>query len=135
MKTVIDFEDEVLQLLLTQAVKASAGDMYKSKRPIEHRGPALVVVSLPATGGQLQQAVVNVNIHKPNLSIRIEGKSDNTQPDRKNLNATAGIVIPFLEDAFINGSDVVVEAITLFEEPEFNEHFLNIRVQIFSPNI
>lgn len=137
MKTVIDLVDDMYVLLNVGPVQSImlSGDVFPDGRPAGHVNECIVINSLPITGRQLQTAVANVNIHVPNLKLTINGQPDNSQPDRKRLKIISDVVIPLIKDAIINNTVTEIQNITLIQEQNLNEHFLNIRVGTNSINL
>lgn len=135
MKTNIHLVDSVYNLVNTPEVKHVVSDIFKHKMPVNHRKACLVIVSLPVSGSALQEAVVNLNIYLPNQKLKIDGMSDNTQPDAKGFKMITDVVLPLVEAAFIDDCDIEVQSMSLLEEPDISAHFLNIRLSINSPNI
>ncbi len=137
MKSVLNFVDEVYSLIRKPEIVAllDGGAIYKYTRPDNSRKVDIVVNSLPASGDQLQDSSVNVNIHVPNLVLDIENNIDNSQPNQLKIKEVSEALIPLLKDSYVNGSDIVIQSTMLMLEQQFNEHFLNIRLQIYSPNI
>jgi hypothetical protein len=136
MKTTIDLVDAVFLLVNTDAVKAAInGGVYKHKRPLGSNLQDIVINSLPVSGDQLQEVIVNLNIHLPNMAISINSQEDLTQPDLVNFRILQDLVIPLVDGAYTDDLDVVIQQQSLLEEEELKEHFLNIRLSINSPNI
>ena len=136
MKTVIDTVDEIYQLVAVPIVKNMiTGSVYPDKRPDGSELGDVVINSLPITGAQLQVAVVNINIHVPNLQLTINGQNDNSQPNRKRLKEIADVIIPLVKNAIINNMVTDVETVSRIEEKDLKEHYLNIRVKINSINL
>lgn len=136
MKTVIDLVDSIYELLNVSAVNnVITGEVYLDSRPDNSVLEDVVINSLPVTGEQLQRAVVNVNIHVPNLSLTINGQPDTSQPNRKRIKVISDIVIPLIKDAIINDTLTGIQNITMINDKELKEHFLNIRVNTYSINL
>lgn len=137
MKTVVDAVDDVYKLLDIPAVHDAmlSGDIFPDSRPDNHRKEAISINSLPITGDQLQAAIVNVNIHVPNLVLSISGQSDNSQPNRTRIKVIADVVTPILKDGNVNNMVTAIESINLIKDELLREHFLNIRVRINSINL
>jgi hypothetical protein len=136
MKTVIDITDDVYQLLNVPAVlNLIDGGVYVDGRPDGSRKVDVAINALPISGEQLQKAVINVNVHAPNLVLTINGQPDNSQPDRKKLKQVSDQVISILKDALINNMVTEIENVTLIKEDQLKEHFMNIRVGINSINL
>ncbi len=136
MKTTIDLVNDVFTLLNVPVLTgAISGKVYKHRRPTNSKKEDIVVNCLPVTGDQLQTAVVNINIHVANLKLQLNGTTDLSQPDHVRLNAIAGLVTPLIEDASINDLVTSVQQQTVIEEAEIDEHYINIRVNIFNINV
>ncbi len=137
MKTTLDLVDDIFELLDITPVHnvMLSGDVFLNERPDNHKNECIVINSLPVTGEQLQRGVVNVNITVPNLKLTINGQPDNSQPNRARLKAISAVVIPILEDAFVNDTVTGIQTITLVNDKEIKEHFLNIRVETNSINL
>lgn len=137
MKTVIDMVDDMYVLLNVSPVTSVllSGDVFLDSRPDNNRNECVVINSLPITGEQLQRAVVNVNIHVPNLQLTINGQPDTSQPNRIRLKIISDVVIPLIKDAVINNTLTGIQNITMVNDKEIKEHFLNIRVATNSINL
>lgn len=137
MKTPLHHEETIYALLNVPGVTGTLddGEMFLTKRPVNNRKIAIVVKTLATSGEQLQKAVVNVNIHVPNLVINVDGQPDNSQPDRDKLNQVAGAVIEILKDALLNDTITGVGDTVMIDDPELGEHFMNIRIEISSINL
>jgi hypothetical protein len=135
MNTTIDIAQAIYRLLKNSPVPAAISGGIYYKRPVGSLLEDIVINSLPITAYGLQEGTANVNIHVQNLQLTIAGQPDNSQPNIQRLQQIAALVIPILEDAFINDITITIQQQTLFEEAELREHYLNLRLQIFSPNI
>lgn len=136
MKTVIDLVDDIYLLLNVNSVTSLIdGEVYSDGRPDGSRKQDISINSLPVTGAQLQKAVINVNVHAPNLRLTINDQPDNSQPNREKLKEVSDVVLPILKDAIINNMVTEVQSITMIKEEQLKEHYLNIRVGINSINL
>ena len=136
MKTVIDIVDDIAQLINVPSVTTIIdGGVYSDGRPDGSRKQDVSINSLPVTGEQLQKAVVNVNVHAPNLVLTIGTQPDNSQPNRKKLKQVSDVIIQILKDALINNMVTEIENVTLIREDQLHEHYMNIRVGINSINL
>ena len=94
MISTLEIIDKLYLVLNVPDVKAViTGVVCKSKRPLNSKLIDVVIGSLPTNNLQLQTAVINVNIHMPNLSLKIGTTQDNTQPDFAKLRNISTIVI------------------------------------------
>ncbi len=140
--TTFDIQDRLYTLLNGSASLVSApgtmltGAIYKSGgRPINSDKEDIVIGSLPINFEQIQQAVININIHVPNLSINIGGVQDKTKPNLKRLKELTALVIGIVDDKYYSDYWFNVQQQHLFEEQGANEYYSNIRLNFFSENI
>lgn len=133
MKTTLDFETFIFGILKPLNLAISGG-VYLNKRVFGSKAEDVVINSLPVTNDNLQSAIVNVNIHVPNLKLNTNGQTDNTQPDRVRLNEIAAPVLEALNECYEGDFSCDVQLVTLIEEPENKEHYFNIRVQTIYKN-
>lgn len=137
MKTVLDLVDDVYELLDDGPVHiALSGDIFLHQKPDNYKGDCIVINGLAMTGEQgLQRAVVNVNIIVPNLQLTINKQPDLSQPNRARIKAISDVVLSYLKNALINDTLTGIQTITLINDKELKEHFLNIRVETNSINL
>src|SRR5688572_11465347 len=96
MRTTFDIVDIIYPVLKTNAALTAAltGSVYKTDgRPINSDKEDIVIGSLPINNEQLQQAVMNINIHVPNLDLLLNGVQDKTKPNLKRLKELTALVI------------------------------------------
>ena len=136
MRNTFDLVSIIYLALKTNAItSAITGNVYKNQRPLNSDKIDIVVGSLPVNAEQIQQAVLNVNIHVPNLKLSINGAQDNTQPDLVKLNAVTKLVTIELKDKVGGDYWFDIQQQTLFASESANEHYSNIRVNFYSENI
>jgi hypothetical protein len=137
MKTPLHLEETVYDLLSIPTVTDTLedGELFLTKRPVGHKKIAVVIKTLAVTGEQLQKAVVNVNIHVPNLINNIDGQPDMTQPDRNKLNEIAAVVIEALKNGILDDTVTGIGDAVMIDDPELQEHYMNIRIETSSINI
>ncbi|WP_343302849.1 hypothetical protein AAHN97_14990 [Chitinophaga niabensis] len=138
MRTSFTAVDIVWTRLKTSPLSAAiSGGIYKHGRPLNSGKEDCVVNSLPISGAQLQEGVLNVNIHVPNIVIVSEGNQDATQPNSPRLDELTRIAIDRLTDAWEESGDVnfTIEQQVLIQEDSINEHYSNIRLTFFSVNV
>lgn len=114
---------------------AITGQIYKNNRPLGSKTEDIVINSLPVNNLQLQTAIVNVNIHVPNLVLSINGTQDTTQPDHARLKTLTTLALAVLADQWTADYNYDVQQEVLIEEEEFHEHYINIRIEFFYINI
>lgn len=141
MKTTLDAEDILYTYLNTStlktAVQANGGDIYKQGRPANDKKEAVVIVSLPLNNEQLQEGIVNVNIFVPNVVINVNEMQDDSQPNHPRLKQLATIAAGLLNDVFLSNSDCgfYMQQQSLIKDDQSKEHFINIRVNFYGPNL
>lgn len=137
MRSTLKAVDILYQILkLTSSItSAISGKVYKDRRPDNSDKEDIVVNSLPINFEQVQQAVLNVNIHVPNLKLNINGVQDNSQPDRVRLDTITDLVMTAVKDHV--GSDYwfFIQQQNVFPSENFMEHYSNIRIDFYSENI
>lgn len=132
--TAVNILYQILKLN-TGITTAISGKVYKDNRPINSGKEDIVVNSLPINFEQVQQAVLNVNIHVPNLELNINGVQDNTQPNLARLETITDLVITAVKDHV--GSDYwfFIQQQNVFPSDPLGEYYSNIRINFFSENI
>lgn len=138
MITTLTAVDIVLQQLVTSPIKtAITGGIYK-KRPLNSQLEDVIINSPTINAGQLQEGLVNVNVHVPNIVISVGGVQDPTQPNTLRLQQLVDMAVTVLADAWKDGGDVnfTVQQISgLIEESENNSHYVNIRLLFYAVNL
>ena len=97
MKTALTAQETIFQRLIQSGVKntsAITGGIFKNRRPKDSQKEDIVVRALTMNAEQIQEGVINVNIHVPNLKL----SSDSTQPDETRFKAITEIVLAALND-------------------------------------
>lgn len=140
MRTTFDIVDIIYPILKNDAALTTAlsGTVYKDgQRPIGSGKEDVSIGSLPVNGEQLQQTVVNVNIHVPNQKLLLNDVQDNTKPDLKRLKALTALVIGLVNEKYYSDYWFFVQQQQLFPEQDenANEHYSNIRLSFYSENI
>mgnify|MGYP000160776335 CR=1 FL=1 len=136
MKSTLDLVDIVWQKLQAGALKAAiSGDIHKHRRPANSQLEDVVINSLPISSQQMQEAIVNVNIHVPNISIAVNGAVDNTQPDHERLKTLVPLAVADLSDTWGDDYNFDVQQQVLIEDREAKDFYINIRLEFFNVNI
>lgn len=139
MNTPFDAIDIIWKRLSVSALESAiSGGIYKLQRPVNSIKEDVVINSITLNANQLQEGVLNVNIHVPNLSVSVNGVQDNSQPDFSKLKALTALAVSSLEDVWEVSSEVYYDVQTPgspIDEPEINQHYSNIRVEFFSVNL
>lgn len=138
MITTLTAVDTVFQQLAASAIKtAISGGIYK-KRPLNSRLEDVIINSPTINATQLQEGLVNVNVHVPNLVISVNGVQDHTQPDTLRLQQLVDMAVLSLTDTWQNDGDInftVQQVSGLIEEAENDSHYVNIRLLYYAVNI
>jgi hypothetical protein len=134
MKTTFDMVDIVWQRLNGSQLKTEiSGGVYK-KRPTGSQVEDVVINCLPVNNEDLQQAVLNVNIHVPNITIQANGVQDSSQPNTERLQELAALAIETLSDVWVGDCNYDVQQQGMIEDPEAGDHYVNIRLEFFNIN-
>jgi hypothetical protein len=135
--TAFELMNEVWKVLNGSALKTEiTGKIYK-RRPVNRAGNTkedVSINSLSAPNLQHQETVLNVNIHLPNLKIDVDGQQDQTQPNYKRADVLYKLAEQALDNYNANGWYIRVDSHNIFPEDEIKEHYINIRITIFSIN-
>ncbi|GAA4328563.1 hypothetical protein [Flaviaesturariibacter amylovorans] len=136
MKTTLEIETLIWQHLAGSALKAAlTGGIYKMQRPSNSKVEDVVIVSLPVNNLALQGAVVNVNIHVPDLPVRANEVTGG-QPHHTRLQQLAAQAIGILQDTWDEAGEWTwdVQQQNVFKDDEGGGHFVNIRLEFYSIN-
>lgn len=112
------------------------GEIYKGQRPVSSQNEDVVINCLPIPNQQLQQTIVNVNIHAPDKEINIGGAVSRVA-DYKRLKELTEIAIAFYEEDY-SGDDYYFELqqqTDPIEDEEAGSHYVNLRIEFYSINI
>jgi hypothetical protein len=135
MMTSLDMVDVLFQVLYNSPVRNNvSGSVYKYKRPSSSTKEDVVINSLAVTNLQLQTAVLNVNIHVPNVVATLNGSQDNSMPNTKRLKDITNEVIPLLKNKWAQDYNFDIQQENLFEDDNGNSHYINIRLDFFNIN-
>lgn len=135
--TPFDAIDIIWQKLHASSIAVSGG-IYKLSRPLNSAKEDIVVNSITLNADQLQEGVLNVNIHVPNLTLEIGGVTDNSQPNFSRLKALTDTVVGILIDQWADDGSYnfsVQQPGNPIAEPDINQHYSNIRIEFFSVNL
>ncbi|MBF9252485.1 hypothetical protein I2I11_04195 [Pontibacter sp. 172403-2] len=132
MKSGLQMVADVAMLLKVPEITGIiSGSIWQHQRPANSRNEDVVINSLALTNQQLQQGVVNVNIHVPNLKLNLDGATDNTMPDLARMYEIEQAIYPILEACWKDSFH------TDIDEPgqpyqDGANWYLNIRVNYYS---
>lgn len=130
---------DILWARMNSDLKGSiSGGVYKLSRPLNSDKEDIVINSITLNAAQLQEGVLNVNIHVPNLSINVNGVQDNTQPNFSRLKALTALAVSSLSDVWASLGEynyTPQEPGNPLKEDGIDSYYSNIRVEFFSVNI
>ncbi|MEZ2446124.1 hypothetical protein AB6805_30625 [Chitinophaga sp. RCC_12] len=136
MTTTLEAVDSVYHKLAVGILPGTiTGGLYKENRPTNSKSEDVVINSLSINSEQLQEGILNVNIHVPNLIISVNSIQDNSQPDFVRLKTLTALAISDLIDVWTGNIHYTVQQHALFSDNELNEHYSNIRLEFYSTNI
>ena len=131
MKDVFDIKKAVKGIISSALSSGSISARIFDGRPKTYKGNYIVVAHVSTTNETLQDSVLYVRIHVPNLVMQTEGVTDNSQPDIATLEAISKVVTPALDDIQSGDYAIFVEwAPTIENEPDLNEHYVSIRLNV-----
>lgn len=135
MITTLDLVNLVWQRLNTSQLKTAInGGLYKHRRPTGSQTEDVVINSLSINNLDLQTAIVNVNIHVPNITIDVNGVQDSGQPGSERLEELTALAIPILSDVWAGDYNYDVQQQIIIEDQEAGDYYSNIRLEFFNIN-
>lgn len=124
--------DDVLYSILNgnAALKAaiSGGIYVAGERPDNSELEDVVTNCLSLTHGNPQSGVSNVNIHVPDLTVKIRG-TQQRKTDRERIRTITALVLNALNAARVTGLTLSVANEYVIKEPNTNQSYNNIRVE------
>lgn len=142
MKTDINVVDEVFKLVWNSPLSSAiSGSVKRYRRPTRGKTDPdkedVVIGTLGMNGNQLQEGIVNVNIHVPNPEYQtvLDGKTVilKDQPDEERLKELSDLAIPLLKEHI--GSHIYFwfqQSIIFFED---SSSYINIRLDVKAKNL
>lgn len=108
-------------------VKKAGLTTYKYRFPNNQKGTFIVVTPLALVGRMDQSAVVNVNVYTDNLTLSLNGKNDQSQPNSSEIKRALNLVLPHIENnEWGNNTLVNIQQSTpIYEE---TQTFINLRI-------
>ena len=114
---------------------AMTGCLYKIDRPLNQSTEDIIINALSVSNEAVQQGIINVNLHVPNLVLGDGGVQDNTRADFARLDELSTIFAPTMDQLFTSGVFFEVQNINIFPEENIAEHFVNFRIIFYSKNV
>lgn len=129
---IFDLNNLVYRILKDSGIDSQiSGGLYSRTRPDDSVLEDIVVNTLSLTTDYTpQQGMVNINIHVPDIKVNINGKT-NSKLNAVRLEQLGKAVCDIVENVKMQGFNISVSAVSLLEESERQEHYANIRVQIY----
>lgn len=137
MRTTLDIENILFSFLKASSLASEInGGIYKRQRPAQSSKEDVVINCLPVSNRQLQDAVANVNIHVPNVTVQRDGITDQSHADHPRLNELATLAWQLLDDQFNPlGYTFHVQQQILIQDEDAGDHYVNIRIEFYSVNL
>lgn len=112
------------------------GGVYKMERPINSELEDVVINSLPLSGTQVQEGVLNINIYVKNLALNTGSSTSDEQPDTKRITELSKLAMLDFADYWSPNADYAfeLENTALYSE-ENKQHYINLRIRFYSPSI
>lgn len=109
------------------------GDIYKLQRPDDSDKEDIVIGSIAVSSGSIQPATININIHVPCITVKINGKTQK-QPNLKRMRELSKKLIEiFRSNKGVYLDDVCscwISNQTDIKEPNIDQWYTNNRVEI-----
>jgi len=137
IKTTLSAVDDVYDALKASPLASEiTGKIFKDRRVANGATEDVVINSPTVNAAQLQQGLVNVNIHVPNIIVKQNGVSDDTQPNHARLRELALMAAGILKDNVSGDASFNLQQIVgpLLDEVA-KDHYVNIRLDYFNINL
>lgn len=131
MKTALDMVDDVYTLIDVPTLREAVnGVVIKYRRPKSSKKEDIVVNALAITNAPLQEGIVNINLHVPNLSnIKFSDIADETQPNSEKIKQLCAIALPLLDGIYKETFSVAIDRPPMPTQDADGSWFANIRVE------
>lgn len=112
------------------------GVIYRLTSPDSQTDEYCVINVLTMVGNQLKEAVLNVNVYVPNLTIQINGRQDSSQPNVNRLRLLNELLEQSLSGVWKPNAYLIdVRSGTTMQDPTKRMHFINKRIDFKKFNI
>lgn len=112
---------------------AITGSIYKHTRPASSQLEDVVINTLANGSEDLQESILNVNIHVPNLKVTVGGVTETNQPDHVRLKALSALAIAELNEKWGPDYNFRIDSDDLVEEE--SSSYINFRIHFYSLNL
>lgn len=130
MRTNIEVIDLIYQIL-KPLEEGLSGGIYKIQRPANSNKEDIVINSLILASGDIQKGTFNINIHVPDLLIKLENQVQN-QPDLKRLKELNKLVKSKIDEIYNEDYNLFVIWENTLKDIDAKNHYINIRIQFIS---
>lgn len=127
MKSAIQIEDDVFGYLKTTSLKTSINGVIRNGRPIppDSTKEDVWIKCLAVESGQIQEAIVIVNVYIPDAYDKTEGQYI---IDRKRVRTLASLCNTLLEYKSIRDYHFELQTQTIEKIQEANKHYITNRL-------
>jgi len=130
MNTILDAATAVFKLINVNSVKSTlTGGIYKYRRPANSTKEDIVINTPSLSDGTRQLGVVNVNIYVPDIQQIVNG-TPVFLANTSRIETLTNLVKPFLEETDGDTFALWIDHFEMFDEPDINQHFMNIRLRM-----
>lgn len=130
MRTSTEIIDLVYQYLKASPLATElTGDIYPLQRPEDSGKEDLVIGTLSLGEGPVQIGVFNLNLHVPNIKVKIGGKVQ-TQPNRPRMRILSSLLRDLLSEHYIGDCSAWITNIAEIKEPNLDEWYVNHRLEM-----
>lgn len=122
--------NDILFAVLTASEElksAISGGIYNTDRPDNSGKEDITINTISVNGNIPQGGTSNVNIHVPDLKLKIKGQ-EQRKIDRERLREITHLVIAALEAANVEGLLFWVSNETVIAEDAIQQHYANLRI-------
>lgn len=122
--------DDILFTVLTASEglrNAISGGIYNTDRPEGSAKEDITINTISINGEMPQTGESNVNIHVPDLNLKINNQ-EQYKANRERLREITRLVVSVLEDASVEGLLFWVSSSTTIAEDAIKQHYTNLRI-------
>lgn len=106
----------------------SGGIFVQGERPDNSEKEDVTINNIVVTHEYPQSGTSNINIHVPDLKVKIH-KQEQRKADRERLRFLTNLILSILKEARINGLTFWIDTETVIKEPAISEHYTNLRIE------
>lgn len=135
MRTTFELVNIIYQKLVAYAPLTAAnltGEIRKQGRALNSVLEDIIINALPIDNAQLQSAVININVHVPNILVGTGEVQDESQPNLKRIKELTDLCIAAVDNSYGSFYNCSVQQQVLIQDK--SEFYNNIRLKIYSIN-